>query len=303
MRALVLGVLGALMTLPAAAQLAPINPVENPHIFPGDAVKADVFAAWETKDEKGSRVNVAQGKDAVAKAPANAVRYEVRTNVYPTGTIREYKFKKATGGVLHPLTTDTELYVLKGAVEVGVGKKREKLGVGDAVSMPSGALRSVGKGEDTTIISWTVGSSVPNPKAMLIRGKDVKAEMTGEWDENGKVVRTSTTAETNKRAPKDARRLLSKRYEFDGNSIRVAHLYKGANRAPALMTQDSLIYISEGPIVFEQGKDPATTPGEKHEVNPGDFVREEAGLKHIWHQVHDGGFITTTGFPVMAEKK
>jgi quercetin dioxygenase-like cupin family protein len=296
MRTLVLGLAGALVTLPAAAILAPTNPIETVHIFKGSSIPSEPFAEWEVKDEHGTRVQLAQGKEAVDKAPANAVRYEVKTVSYPTGTIREFRFKKATGGVLHMTTVETELYVLKGSAEVGVGKKREKLAAGDGVSMPSGVLRSVGTPEDTVIIAWTVGSSVPNPKAMVVRGKDVKAEMTGEWDEDGKVKRTGTTAETNKQAPKDARRLLSKRYEFDGNSLRVAHLYKGANRSPAKTTTDSLIYVTEGPIIFHQEK-------EVMEVNPGDFIHEEAGLTHIWEQVHDGGFVTTTGYPVIPVKK
>ena len=65
--------------------------------------------------------------------------------------------------------------------------------------------------------------------------------------------------------------------------------------APAKTTTDSLIYVTEGPIIFHQEK-------EMMEVNPGDFIREEAGLTHIWEQVHDGGFVTTTGFPVVPKK-
>ena len=286
MRALVLGLAVALVALPAAAIVAP----KDQHIFKGSSIPTEPVAAWEVKDQNGTQVMVAQGKDAVGKAPANAVRYEMKSIEYPSGTIYEYTFKKATGGVLHKIGAETELYVLKGSAEVGVGDKREQLVTGDGVSIPSGALRSYGAPEDTVIIAWKVGSSVPNPKPMVVRGKDVKPQMTGEWDENGKVVRSETTEETEKRAPKDARRLLSKRYEFDGNSLRVAHLYKGANRAPAKTTTDSLIYVTEGPIIFHQEK-------ETMEVNPGDFIREEAGLTHIWEQVHDGGFVTTTGFP------
>ncbi len=291
MRALVLGLIGALVALPAAAIVAP----KDQHIFKGSSVPSEPFAEWEVKDQNGTRVMIAQGKEAVDKAPANAARYAVKTIEYPTGTIRVFSFKKATGGVLHMTTVETDIYVLKGSAEIGVGDKREKLVAGDAVSMPSGVLRSYGNAEDTEIVAWTVGSSVPNPKAMVVRGKDVKPQMTGEWDENGKVVRTATTEETEKRAPKDARRLLSKRYNFDGNSIRVAHLYKGANRAPAKTTTDSLIYVTEGPIMFHQEK-------ESMEVNPGDFIREEAGLTHIWEQIHDGGFVTTTGYPVVPKK-
>ncbi|MSO99167.1 MAG: hypothetical protein EXR11_13285 [Rhodospirillaceae bacterium] len=271
-------------TAPPAAP-APAEPTSTQHIFPGDAIPAIPHATWI---ESGV-IRVAVGAPAVAKAPATATRYSVKTIVHPTGTIHEMMFTKTGGGVFHPVGTITQLYVLKGSAEVGVGSQRVQIKQGDAISRPSGILRSQATPEDTTIIAWSVGSSVKNPKPMVIRGEDVTAETTAEWMEGDKVVRT---ADTNAKAPPDAKKLISKRYEFDGNSIRVARMLKGGSRAPALMTADSLIYITHGRLRFHQygnGID------EVREVTSGDFIREQAGMTHIWDQLEDGGFVTTTG--------
>ena len=290
-------VAGVMIVQPLAAQTstaqapavpAPAEPASTQHIFPGDTIPAIPHATWI---ESGA-IRVAVGAPAVAKAPATATRYSVKTIVHPTGTIQEIIFTKASGGVFHPIGTLTQLYVLKGSAEVGVGNQMASIKQGDAVSRPSGILRSGATPEDTTIIAWNVGSSVKNPKPMVIRGEDVTAETTAEWMEGDKVVRTATTADTNAKAPPDAKKLISKRYEFDGNSIRVARMLKGGSRAPALMTADSLIYITHGHLRFHQygnGID------EAREVTSGDFIREQAGMTHIWDQLEDGGFVTTTG--------
>jgi quercetin dioxygenase-like cupin family protein len=188
--------------------------------------------------------------------------------------------------VLHPIGDETQLYVLEGAATVGVGGAPTSIRAGDAVSRPDGMLRGDG---DATLIAWTVGSAVAAPRPMVVRAEDVTAQMTAEWMEGDTVVRTATTAETEGKAPADAKRLLSRRYTFDGNSIRVAKLLKGGRRAPATMTADSLIYVTGGPLRFRQGD-------EEMVVNAGDFIREEAGLTHVWDQLEDGGFVTTTGF-------
>lgn len=125
---------------------------------------------------------------------------------------------------------------------------------------------------------------------MVVRAKDVNTETTAEWVQDGKVMRTATSADTNAKAPADAVKLIMRRYNFDGNSIRVVRLVKGGSRQLAKATSDSLIYITGGPVRFHQAD-------EVQEVNAGDFIREETSLSHIWDQLNDGGFVTTTGIP------
>lgn len=248
----------------ASIALAASVGAADQHIFPGDSVPATSLSA---RDERG------------------VVEYHVKSVVHPTGTIKVLTFTRAAGGVLHPIGDETELYVLEGTATVGVGGVPTAVKAGDAVSRPDGVLRGDG---DARIIAWTVGSAVAAPTPMVVRAEDVTGQMTAEWNEGGKVIRTATTAETEAKAPLDAKRLFSRRYNFDGNSIRVAKLLKGGSRAPAKMTADSLIYVTGGPLRFRQGDEVAV-------VNAGDFIREEAGMTHVWDQLEDGGFITTTG--------
>lgn len=59
-------------------------------------------------------------------------------------------------------------------------------------------------------------------------------------------------------------------------------------------TADSLIYVTDGHVRFRRGDEVA-------EVRAGDFIREEAGMTHVWDQLEDSGFITTTGFAPSAK--
>ena len=252
------------------------------HILSGDTVAAVPHVSWE----QDGRLHTAIGQTAVNQAPATAARYEVKAVTWPTGTLRVLTYKD--GGALHPISDETELYVMSGAAEVGVGGQRVSIVAGDAVSRPSGAIQSGKAVGETVILAWSVGSTVRDPKPMVARAADVSAETTAEWLEGGQVMRTATTVETNAKAPPDAVKLISRRYNFDGNSIRVARFVKGGSRQLAKMTSDSLIYVTGGPVRFHQAD-------EVQVVNAGDFIREESGLSHIWDQLSDGGFITTTG--------
>lgn len=265
---------------PVLAETVP----DGRHIVPGADVAAAPFATWI---EDGT-VRTASGADIAAQAPAQAVRYAVKAVKWPTGTVRVLTFSGSAGGVLHLITDETELYVLSGSAVVDVGGAATPIAAGDAVSRPNGALRNGSQANDAVILAWSVGSTVANPKPMIVRAGDVTAETTAEWLDGDKVMRTATTADTNAKAPAHAVKLISRRYNFDGNSIRVARFVKGGTRQPAKMTADSLIYVTGGPVRFHQADETAI-------VNAGDFIREEAGLSHVWEQLSDGGFITTTG--------
>src|SRR5262245_29364451 len=114
MRFLLVAFCAVLAASAASAETAP----PGKHILAGNTIAAVPHAAWD----EGGKIRTASG-DALAKAPANAVRYEMKTVIWPTGTVKVLTFKKDAGGVLHALTDEIQLYVMAGAAEVGVGGK------------------------------------------------------------------------------------------------------------------------------------------------------------------------------------
>src|SRR6185437_7708232 len=119
--------------------------------------------------------------------------------------------------------------------------------------------------EDTTLVTWNVGSLAPDAKPAVVRSAE--APETG----NPQVLKV-------------------KRYEFPGNSIRVATMIAGSKNGPTSAKTDSLIYLKEGHVRFHEGD-------EVHDIHAGDFVWEEAGQTHMWEHVDGGSFVTTTGIP------
>src|SRR4051812_17295933 len=109
-------VVGLLMAFGPAQAAEPTAQMPPDRFIAGKSVAAVPMAAWED----GGKVRTASGKDAVAKAPKNAVRYEMKKVTFPTGTMRVLKFKKADGGVLHPIGDETEMIVISGAADVTV---------------------------------------------------------------------------------------------------------------------------------------------------------------------------------------
>jgi quercetin dioxygenase-like cupin family protein len=301
MRLLIVGAAAALGLAGASAATLPPYAlrngfVENPatavHI-PGADVPWQPLAEWEVVNKSDKSVQIVWGADAVAKAPANAVRYRQKTFTFPTGTIRVLEFKKAQGGVLHAITMETQLFMLGGSATVEVAGKTEQLKAGDAVNYPSGVLRGSG---DATVLLWNVTgtANAEASKALLIRARDAKTTDSAEWDANGKRVRASTKAELAK-APKDAIRLSVTRYPFEGNSIRVAHSKKGGPTSPATAGMDALIYVTGGKLRFFHNDQPT-------EAVPGDALREVAGDKHYWYRIEDSSFVAISSLPVAGMK-
>ena len=168
------------------------------------------------------------------------------------------------GGLLHAITDETEFFVLKGSVTATVNGSPVLLKAGDVAARATGALRA-GDAEDTQIISWNVGSLTPDPKPAVVRAAD--APETG-----------------------NPALLKVKRYEFPGNSIRVATMIAGGKNGPTSAKTESLIYIKEGYVRFFEGD-------EVHDVHAGDFIWEEANVQHRWEHADGGSFVTTTGIP------
>lgn len=294
----------ALLSFPAVAQdgppshafraAAPSNPTAEIFI-PGASVEPLDLAEWDVTTPRGSTVNIVWGKDEVAKAPANASKYTQKTFSFPTGDIRVLEFKKDRGGMIHMITSETALYMIKGSGTVGVAGQDVAINEKDLVSYPSGVLRGTG---DATVILWTVTGTKLNEaaKSKLVRFADSIVVNSAEWDENGKRVRGRTPEELAK-APANAIRLKINRYDFDGNSVRVTLNYKGGPTTPVSGSPtDSLIYVVAGKLQhFQDGHDFIAMPG--------DALREPAGSTNHWIRLEDSSFIATSSQPVKPVKK
>ena len=259
----------------------------------GASVPVEQFAEWDSKAREGATVLINWGKDT-AKAPKEAVKYEQKTFAFPTGTIRVLDFKKANGGVLHMITMENEIFVLKGTVTVDVAGQNVTLNAGDAAYYPSGVMR--GKG-DATILSWNVTGTVPATaaKAQVVRAKEAPTSTSAEWDgPDGKRVKANKPEEL-KKMPKNAIKLAVTRYTFDGNSVRVAKNYKGGPTSPASGGLDALIYVTSGKLKFFQD-------GKEADVVPGDAIREIAGARHYWNRLEDSSFVATSSLPIAGTK-
>lgn len=268
---------------------APSNPSSEIFI-PRDKAAVLELAEWDSKSPRGDTVLIVWGKDEVAKAPANSSRYVQRTYSFPTGDIRVLDFKKDQGGMIHMITSETALYMLKGSGTVGVAGKDVAIGERDLVSYPSGVLRGTG---DATVILWTVTGAKLNEaaKAKVVRAADAVEVNSAEWDEGGKRVRGRTPEELAK-APKDAIRLKINRYDFDGNSVRVTVNYKGGPTSPVSGSKtDSLIYVVAGKLEHFQD-------GHSMMAVPGDAIREAAGSTNYWIRHEESSFVATSSQPL-----
>ncbi|MCU0759960.1 MAG: hypothetical protein MUF07_12300 [Steroidobacteraceae bacterium] len=243
-------------------------------IFAKDVPRVPM-AEWKVEqkgqgEQTGSRVLIAAGEKEIGRAPPEAARYDSRSFHFPSGQVRVLEFRKASGGVLHQVTSETQLYVVEGSAIVGVGGVPTEIFAGDVVNLPSGVLQSrPGKAEDTTILLYTVRGTQPAARAALVRGKDVKAvPVTG--DKGGL----------------DGTRVSVKRHAFDGNSIRVARLTGKGRTAPVTPDVDVLVYMLSGRMQITVGD-------EVKVVAAGDALREEAGKATHWVVLEDASFVAT----------
>ena len=255
--ALILAAFVVLLSSPSRAQMSEGDDV---YVVPGSSLPFVNMAAWYVS----SQVESVTGS-SVASAPSNAVRYKAKEVYWPTARVRVMTFDDATGGVLHPITDETVLYVLEGAATVGVGGETVSLSAGDVVSFPSGTLRNPGAPVDATIITWTAPSLTGEVQPTHVRWIDVEEGGFGP--------------------------IKLRRYQFPGNSVRAVKLAAGGSTNPNSAKTDSLIYVTGGPMTFYQN-------GEEFEVSEGDFIREIAGLQHNWAIHSDSGFVTTSGLPL-----
>lgn len=233
------------------------------------------MAEWKIEqkgqgEQTGARVLIAAGEKELGRAPPEAVRYESQSFHFPSGQVRVLRFRKAAGGVLHQITTETQLFVASGSAVVGVNGTPTEIFAGDVVSLPSGVLESrPGKAEDTTVVLYTVRNPAPDAKAALVRGKDLKwLPITG--DKGGL----------------DGTRVSVKRHAFDGNSIRHVRLVGKGRTGSVTPGVDVLIYMLSGRMRITIGD-------EVKEVAAGDVLREQGGKPTHWDVLETSSFIAT----------
>jgi quercetin dioxygenase-like cupin family protein len=275
--------------LPTAPPL-PRVPAGVVHIPRKDA-QTLAMAEWEVVQEgrgeqTGARVLIAEGDEAVGKAPAGASRYEARTYKFPSGAVRVLSWKRGDGPVIHQITFETEIYMLEGAAEVDVAGVPTKIAAGDAVFMPGGVLRNLKPTSDTVVVQFFVSATTSAPKASVVRGDALKESWTVQWREGDKPM-TARTPEEIAKAPPGAARYAVKRYVFDGNSIRLADLKKGGiTNTVKTGASDALFYVTKGRLRRTEGD-------EVFEAVAGDALRELAGVAGHWELLEDSAFIAT----------
>ena len=244
----------------------------------GQDVAVVPMAEWEIVqtgrgEQTGSRILIAAGNEELARAPANATRYGSQTFSFPSGTIRVLRFTKAGGGVLHQITSETQLYVVSGSASVDVAGVRTELGAGDVVNLPSGVLRSLpGRIEDTTVLAYNIKPTVKDARASVIRGKD----------------NPPAVIEAGEKAGQGGAKVAVQRYVYDGNSIRVAQLSGPGKNSTAVPKVDALIYLLSGRMNLHLGD-------EVFEVRAGDALREPGGIPVYWDILEPSSFIATNG--------
>jgi len=247
--------------MPALAQVTPESATTL--VVPGDSRAPVKMAAWQ----KGGELQSAFG-DAAKQAPRKAVRYEAKMVAWPTATVKVLTFTKKGGGVLHPITDETTVYVLSGSVDATVDGKAVTLVAGDLASLPKGALTNPGKkATDAVVVAWTAASLTPGATPAVLRAADVPPSKMGQ--------------------------MAIRRYNFPGNSVRAVTQDPGFKTTPNSAKTDSLIYVTAGAMTFVQD-------GQTFQVKAGDFLREAAGLMHYWDVGVESGFVTTSALPIGA---
>ncbi|MFL2770133.1 MAG: cupin domain-containing protein [Rhodospirillaceae bacterium] len=230
------------------------------YVVPDSSASSIAMAAWID----GDIVMSAMGENT-SEAPLNAIRYSAKEANWPTARVRALTFDKSKGGVLHPITDETLLYVLEGSARVGVGDTTVALSAGDVVSFPSGTLTNHNVEMDAIIVTWTTPSLTGERTPTHVRWADVEEGGFGP--------------------------IKLRRYSFPGNSVRAVKLAAGGSTNPNSAKTDSLIYVTAGPMTFFQN-------GQEFVVDRGDFIREIAGAMHHWNIQSDSGFVTTSGLPL-----
>lgn len=268
MERLVLSMVLAAMLVTTGAQAA-----EPKYWRDGKTIPAVPHAAWEA----GGKVTVVTGDDA-KKAPANAVKYRVKTVKWPNATVKVLEFTKAGGGVLYNLTDETHFLVYKGALQANVNGTPTNIKAKEVGAGLSGTLRNAGAAEDTLVVAYVINApSTEDYKPTVVR------EESAYYGARG-----AATAPSPTRKPDDT---IVRRYVFPGNSLRLAQMFPNKISPPNTGSMDNYIYIFEGHVQYQQG-------GETYQAYAGDFLHQESGTIHEWDQKDGARFAASSSLPV-----
>ncbi len=306
-RALFKGVVGAGVALPKIAQELGVNismigeaqaqflggSMGDQDVVYIPAAKAQTLPMAEWKDTKAATganriAGTAASLERAPKDPSTS-HYEAKLYNYPTGSLRVLTWKKGTP-VVHQVTFETEIYVIQGSLTLtplpGHPGKPTKINTGDCLFMPAGVLTNAKPSEDTILLQAFVASAAAKPKAKIVTAKEAQETLNLNWQEGDKEF-TANKPDEIKKAPKTASRFTTKRYVFDGNSVRVANLKKGGRTNFVTNNRvDVLMYIAKGKIRRKEGN-------EIFELSAGDTIREKKGNGGWWELIEDATFIAT----------
>lgn len=255
--------------------------------IPAEDAPIYIEAEWDLPLPKADgpmydRSFIAEG-DAAATAPEGASTYTAQEYNFPMGALRVLKWD--SGPVIHQITFETQLYMLKGSATVGVAGETITVNAGDAVFLPSGILRNADPEGETVVLTYIVPNSAGAPKAKVVRGEGLGVMAIAQWMD-GDDPTTATDHDAILKAPDGAAKFTVKRYSGDGNSFRHAVLEAGGRTTPATNGRDILIYINKGRMK-------RTEDGVLYMIEAGDAIREENAKSGYWEILEDSEFIAT----------
>ncbi len=275
------------MTLLAAALLLSTSAFaaesEKDYVVRSSTVQPRTVAEWEA----GGKANLAADAEA-AKAPTEASRYSEHAYNFETGSIRILDFKRGAA-VFHKIGSETALRVMKGSVDIEMDGKKTALKEGDIVQSPKGAIRAAASPEAVSILLWNTTSRVKTPKTQVIKAEQTKPVTTMDYEADGKIVHAAKPEELAK-APKDAMTTTVKRYELDGNSVRVVHSENKGVSGTTSGKIDGLAYVTQGRATLVEN-------GKEYIVSAGDAFRQAGGATHNWKRTGTFEFVSTSSVP------
>ncbi len=259
----------------------------------GAKVPAQQMAEWAAGGAGRGPNAMAVTANGMRRAPAEASRYEAKVHNYPCGQVTVLTFKKGAP-VHHQIAFETSIYVLQGSTTLiplrGLAGKPIKINAGDGLYLPSGILTDAKAASDLVVVLFTVANPKPGAKQSIVTAKQAKDSEIAQWIVDGKEFSARTPAEI-KAAPKNASRYITKLYEFDGNSFRVATLKKGTRTNMVAPTRsDVLMYVAKGSAVRKEA-------GESFQISAGDTFRERMNKPGSWEALEDLLLIATDAPP------
>lgn len=282
-----ISILASIVTITAGTMSAVMAQEARLIHIPSEDAPIFAEAEWDLPAPKidgpvYARTFIAEG-EAAATAPDGASHYKAQEYNFPMGALRVLKWE--SGPVIHQITFETQVFMLKGSATVRVSGENVTINEGDAAFLPSGILRNDNPDGDTIVLTYIVSNNTDAPKAKVVRGDGLPVMAIAQWMD-GDDPTTATDHDAILKAPDGAAKFTVKRYSGDGNSFRHAVLEAGGRTTPATNGRDILIYINKGHMK-------RTEDGVEYVVKAGDAIREEDGKSGYWEILEDSEFIAT----------